>query len=246
MMRSESGDRLSGITTAWTLINAAHGGPEDEARSARGDLMRRYGGAAYRYLLGALRDPEAAEELSQEFALRLVRGDFRRADPRWGRFRNFVKAALFHLIIDYKKRERRRPLSLAPGGPADPLRGPDPSFERGWSDELLAQAWQALASAPGRGDRAHYAVLRFRAEHPEMPSEEIAGRLEERLGRPMTAAGARQAICRARARFAELLVDEVARSLGSPAPDELEQELIDLGLLRYCRPALLRRRRGGG
>ena len=42
-------------------------------------------GAAYRYLLGAVHDPDAADDLCQDFAVRFLRGDFRRADPgrRW-------------------------------------------------------------------------------------------------------------------------------------------------------------------
>ena len=38
-----------------------------------------------------------------------------------------------------------------------------------------------------------------------------------------------------------LLLDEVTHSLERPAAEELEQELVELGLLDYCRPALERR-----
>jgi hypothetical protein len=52
----------------------------------------------------------------------------------------------------------------------------------------------------------------------------------------------RKTLQRARAKYAELLVAEVARSMDDPTPDELEQELIDLELLPFCRSALGRRR----
>ena len=87
-------------------------------------------------------------------------------------------------------------------------------------------------------------MLRLRADHPELPSPQLAERLAAELGRPMTADGVRQALHRARGRFAELLLDEVAQSLTAPDPEQLEQELIDLRLLSYCQPAL--NRRGGG
>src|SRR5262245_9673578 len=112
MTPDEQAEHLDRITTHWTLLAGAHSGGEEAAATARRELLRRYGGAAYRYLLGALRDRDAAEELSQEFALRFIRGDFRRADPARGHFRHFVKAALCNLIIDYRKRQRRRPLPL--------------------------------------------------------------------------------------------------------------------------------------
>ena len=55
---------------------------------------------------------------------------------------------------------------------------------------------------------------------------------------------ARSACCciAARELFAELLLDEVAESLASGSLDEAEQELIDLELHEYCRPALEKRR----
>jgi hypothetical protein len=37
------------------------------------------------------------------------------------------------------------------------------------------------------------------------------------------------------------LLDEVRHSLENPEADHLEEELIELGLLEYCRPALERR-----
>ena len=53
---------LSQITTLWSMVNEAHGLDAEAANAARQRLLRRYGGAVKRYLLGALRDPEAADE----------------------------------------------------------------------------------------------------------------------------------------------------------------------------------------
>lgn len=242
MSRGERADHLSGITTAWTLVNAAHRGPEDVARAARVELIRCYAGAVYRYLLKSLRDPDAADELSQEFALRFVRGDFRGADPGRGRFRGLVKTVLFHLIVDYRKRQRRRPLPLTNDGPG--AWDADQAFEQDWRDELLARTWRALATSDGRVGRLDFAVLRLRAENPELRSHELARLLGDELGRPITAAALRQMLHRARSRFAQLLVSEVARTLNEPTPAQLEQELIDLDLHRYCRPALQQREMG--
>ena len=46
---------------------------------------------------------------------------------------------------------------------------------------------------------------------------------------------------RARERFADRLIEEVAHSLGDPTPERLVEELIDLGLYEHCRPAWQRR-----
>src|SRR5262249_55922037 len=90
--------QLNQISTSWSVVGRAHADSGPGAEAARRDLLDRYGGAAYRYVRGAVRDPEAADELYQEFALRFLRGDFHRAAPEFGRFRDFVKTALVRLV----------------------------------------------------------------------------------------------------------------------------------------------------
>src|SRR4051812_43279977 len=98
MKRATHDERLSNISTLWTMLLCAHDAPKDRAQSARHALLERYGRAAYRYLLGAVHDSEAAKELAQELAVRFLRGDFHRADPDRGRFRDYLKTALIHLV----------------------------------------------------------------------------------------------------------------------------------------------------
>jgi DNA-directed RNA polymerase specialized sigma24 family protein len=240
--------RLSQISTAWTLIAHAQGGPADADTAAQAALVGRYQAAVYRYLLGALRDPDAADELFQEFALRLVRGDFRRADASRGRFRDFVKTALINLVINYQKKQaRQRP--LGPAAP-EPATGPqerfdsDEKFLADWRKALLDRAWETLAAGQSPNGPPFYAVLRYRSEHPELSGAELTEQLTALLkpATPFTDAGLRKILQRARDQFTDLLVDEVARSLGTPSLEELEQELIDLGFHTYCRRALQRRR----
>src|SRR5690242_2756490 len=107
-MDHETLDRnLNRITTLWSVVRRAHQGSEQEVAAAQQQLLQRYSKSIYRYLLGAVRNPDVADELAQEFALRLIRGDFRGVDPGRGRFRDFVKGVLFHLIADYHRRQQR-------------------------------------------------------------------------------------------------------------------------------------------
>src|SRR5262245_57409410 len=116
--------RLSRIATPWSLVCRAHHGPADEVRLARRQLLERYEGAVRRYLRKVLHVRDAADEVFQDFALRLLHGDLRGADPQRGRFRNFVKGTLFHLIADYRKQRRKWPGPL-PAGDAAPCADPD-------------------------------------------------------------------------------------------------------------------------
>jgi RNA polymerase sigma-70 factor (ECF subfamily) len=237
---------LSQIATLWSVVCQAHQGTDGAMAEARRQLLERYGNAVYRYLLKALRGADAADDVFQEFALRFVRGDFKRADPERGRFRDFVKTALFHLVVNHHQRQRRRPEPLADDEPGPAVEPPsvsdlDGDFRAGWRDELLARTWAQLAEVERQTGQPFHAVLRFRADHPDLASPQMADALGARLGKPLNAAAVRQTLHRARGRFADLLLDEVLHSLATPTQEELVEELIELGLLEYCRPALERR-----
>lgn len=239
-------DRLSRIDTAWTMVRRAHQGPDAEAQQARQQLLERYRSAIARYLRAAVRDDDAADDLFQEFALRFVRGDFKRADPERGRFRKFLKTALVNLVID-RQRRRQRDVLLRADGEFDPAQpdaaDQDAEFTATWRSELLTRAGDALAARDRQSGNCLFTVLRFRAEHPEMRSAEMAAELSRSFGKPVDAGWVRKRLHYAREKFAELLLDEIAASLEVASFDEIEQEALDLGLLAYCREALLRRRK---
>ncbi|MEX2316800.1 MAG: sigma-70 family RNA polymerase sigma factor [Pirellulales bacterium] len=245
---------LSQIQTLWSVVRRAHG-DHTAVQSAQQSLLDRYGGAVRRYALAALRDEDAADEVAQEFALKFVRGDFGKADPGRGRFRAFVKTVVYRLIVDYQRRRkalvREGPLHSNIAEPAAEERdaaagqaADDAMFRTSWRDELLARCWQRLADEENRTGKPYETVLRYRVDHPDARSPELAAGLSERLGKPINAGAVRVLLHRAREAFADLLLEEVTDSLADGSLDEAEEELIDLDLLEYCRPALERRRGG--
>jgi RNA polymerase sigma-70 factor (ECF subfamily) len=250
MDTQELSDHLSRIRTHWTLVFQAHQGQGEDANAASRQLLLRYYGAVYRYLLGTTRDAAAAEELTQEFAYRFLRGDFRRADPQRGRFRDFVKTAVRHLACDHwdrQKMERARGFKPLPDGPLDEAASPpapdeaDQEFVTSWREELLARAWEDLEAFQEKTGQPYHSALRCKTEHPQMRSAQLAEELGTRLRRTFTEEGVRQLVHRARQKFADLLVEEVAHSLQTADREALEQELIELDLLGYCQAALQRR-----
>jgi RNA polymerase sigma-70 factor (ECF subfamily) len=241
-------DRLSQIETAWTLVVRAHGTEESAAAEAQQALLERYLGAVYRYLLGATRDEDAAQELFQEFAIRFLRGGFRRADPERGQFRNLLKTALINLVNDHYKQEARRRRNQSTAelpDVASPQSGDaEQQFLDSWREELIAKAWDALADVEQTRGQPFYTLLKMHAEHPELRSADLAEKYSAEAGLqpPMTDVAARKTLQRAREKLSDLILDEVAHSLGGASLDEVEAELIDIGLIQHCRAAINRRR----
>lgn len=239
--REPTNSHLSRISTQWDLVAQAHGGFGVAATTAQHALLQRYAAAVYRYLLAAVRVETVADDLSQEFAVRWLSGEFKNADPTRGRFRGYLATALRHLVIDHYRRRVPAAVDWQSGSWRHPAVPPDTdeldaAFLREWQHELLNAAWRELENDE-LGGGLYYAVLRARAAHPEQPANVLADELAKRFDRPFTAAGVRQTLHRARQRYAELLVAELARTLGEASPEIVEQELSDLGLLSYCRPA---------
>lgn len=246
MVQDRPGQHLSRISTLWTLVHKAHGGSPSSINEARSRLIERYSGAIHRYLLGALRDADAADELFQDLCVRLLRGDFRNADRERGRFRDFIKTAVFHMVIDYQKRRQKlnRPAGSGLPEPAvDPASASDSEkeFLLSWKDELMERTWLALAEDEKRTGQLYYTVLRFRFEQPLLSSEQMAKEIGTLMGKAYSIDAIRQVLHRARTKFADLLLEEVIHSLASPTDAQIEAELIELGLLTYCQSALARR-----
>jgi RNA polymerase sigma-70 factor (ECF subfamily) len=237
MREPDDGDRISNITTAWTLLRRAHGGGDD-ARAALELLVVRYRGAVHRYLCKCVGETDA-EDLTQQFVVALLEGKFHGADPAKGRFRNYLRRVLSNMTARHRHRSLGRSLNVAgatePAAPASD----DLAFDAVWREQLIERTWVALKEVR----LAWFEVLRLKIERPGLRSPELAVALGERLGRQQTAEAARQALHRAREKFADLLLEEVAHSLERPSAEALEEELAALELLEQCRTALERRSR---
>jgi DNA-directed RNA polymerase specialized sigma24 family protein len=242
-------EHLSKIETHWSAVFRAHQASVDGANRGLAALVQRYGGAVHRYLLALLRDVDAADELAQEFALRFLRGDFKNAEPNKGRFRDFLKRAVYHLMVDYQRARRAQPRLMGENCTETASQAGDPwetdldrQFLTSWRDQLLARAWTELDRVQARTGQPFADVLRLRVEGPDLRSAELAERLSLRRGYPVKAGWVRLNLHRAREIFVKTLIDEVRNSLGEHGLPSLEDELSELGLLEYCRSTLRRRR----
>lgn len=249
---------LANMATQWSVILRAAQQEGDAAAAARSALLLRYHEAVLRYLRAELRDEHAAGHVYSNFAVRVLEVDrfLQRADPRRGRFRDYLKTVLRHMVSDHhraQQRENKQLEALAWHGGAveegEPAEAEDDAhFLNCWRQELINWAWQRLEETEKRTSRPYARLLRLQEQQPGLRSGQAAELLSAQLGRPFTAEGIRQLAHRGRELFGEMLVLEAARSLqidlsDPESADRVEEELIDLGLLlSYCKIALDRYR----
>ncbi len=160
-----------------------------------------------------------------------------------------MKTIVYRLIVDYQRRTKKRSFDgqmhsniAEPEVAGEEVSDDDLLFQTSWRDELLARCWQKLADDERESGKPYHSVLRYRVDHPDLRSPDLAAGLSKQLGKEINAGAVRVLLHRSRELFGEMLLDEVTNSLASGSLDDTEQELIDLQLHEYCRPALEKRR----
>src|SRR5262249_15150135 len=157
--------------------------------------------------------------------------------PGRGRFRDFLKRAIYHLMIDHHRARRATPKAFGDAAPDLAVQGPDTDawdqdldrqFLESWRDQLMVHAWAALEKVQERTGQPFADVLRLRVASPDLRSPQLAEQLSQRLGRSVNSGWVRLNLHRARDLFVEALLGQVEHSLGTDSPERLEQELIEL------------------
>jgi RNA polymerase sigma factor (sigma-70 family) len=235
-------NRLDQIPTQWSLLRIAHRDSVTGAGAARNALVLRYAAAIRNYVGALVRDEYDADEVAQEVVMRLLRGQFASASPERGSFRRMLMVATHNLVRTYWSKKQRRTgsdVDLSTVAGRQEASALDAEALASWKKTVLEMAWKALEEY----QREHpgsvaYTLLRLRANHPDDDSDALAGRLSAAVGKPFRADAMRQQLRRARVRFAQVLLEEIARSLDDPTPEHVEEELIETGLMPYVQDLL--------
>ncbi len=240
---SDDPHRLDQVVTQWSLLRLAHQPIDQQGPQARQAMLLKYRDAIRNYVAALLQHEPDTDDVAQDVLMRLMRGDFASADRSKGRFRDFLKVAVKNMVrTHWDKQQRRSAVSF------EVLEGVDPEAlntdsDIAWTDEwrgqLIESTWQSLESfeqsTPGC---CYFTILQLRTAHPDADSSQLAEHLSEATGKIWRADAGRQQLRRARLRFAQLLVEELAGSLQQPTPDDVEEELVALGLMDFVRPFL--------
>jgi DNA-directed RNA polymerase specialized sigma24 family protein len=209
-------------------------------------IVMRYANAVQRYLNALIKNRHDAEEVAQDLFLWISERGLPRARKDRGRFRDYLKAVVRNAALNFLTRKPpKRPSSMdlrhlpAP----EVLCIPDQEWILHWRSCLLNRTWRRLKRYQERTpDNLFYTVLRLSLANLNDTSEALAERTSQLVRRPIRADAFRKQVSRARRMFAQFLVNEIAKTLDRPTPDQIEEELLDLGLLPYVRDFLPFRR----
>jgi RNA polymerase sigma-70 factor (ECF subfamily) len=226
-------------STRWTIVLEAGQSQSTSGRalSALSELCRIYWRPLYLFLRREGIRPEDAQDLTQGFFAELIRDrTYLRADRGKGRFRSFLLGALKHFIADARDRDHaqkrgggkiREPLDEAAISEAENQVARNERWEahrvydREWAETLLRQSLERLAQECAFAGKA--ALFDALKSHLSLGVEDIVPyeELSVRMRRP--AATLRKDVERFRARYGEILREEVHGTVFDPA--EADEEL---------------------
>ena len=183
-------------------------------------------------------DAEEAKDLTQEFFLRFLRGNYlKKVKPSLGRFRSYLLAAIKHFLANEWDRASAKkrgggqvPLSLdfqdAEGRyrsePSHQLT-PEKIFQKRWALTLLESVLKRLReeyAQSGKERLFDYLKQYLIAENGRVSYREVAQRLD------MSEAAVKVAVHRLRKRYRRLLRLEIAQTVADPS--EIEDEIKEL------------------
>jgi DNA-directed RNA polymerase specialized sigma24 family protein len=236
-LRSTGAGRPNFVTTQWGLITNASAENAAESRTALEALYRTYSYPIYAFVRRRGYARQDAQDLTQDFFIHLLeKGTLARADQQRGRFRSFLLGALNHFLAHAEERTRARKrgggcqfvyldddaaencyqLAAPEGITAEKL------FEARWVAALIDAALLRLRSefeAQGN-DQLFDALKSFLVGEEDASYQQIADSFGLTLG------ALKIKIHRTRARYRELVRDEVARTVATP--DQIDEELRSL------------------
>jgi DNA-directed RNA polymerase specialized sigma24 family protein len=225
-------------TTHWSRVTAAADRVDPAARAALEDLCRDYWFPLYAFVRGRGHEAHDAEDIVQGFLADLLERDsLAELDRSKGSFRSFLRAACEHFLAnqhDHNRAAKRgggRKIISIDRLDAECRYGREPSheltperlFERQWAILLLERVLDRLEAESNRAGKTElFVALRptLQGDSLAPPSSAIAAEIGMREG------AVRVAAHRLRARYRELLREEVARTTGDL--DEIDQEIADL------------------
>ncbi len=235
--RDEGPDRKSRWfpTTHWTVVLTAGGSDSIDGERALERLCRTYWYPLYSYVRRCGHSSHDAQDLTQAFFAHLLKGDaFTRIGPEKGKFRSFLLVSINHFLANARERVNatkrgggKTLVSLEDEGAEErfglePVSNltPEQYFEKRWASALLEHAVARLREEYEKASKgAVFERLKVFLAEEAAPGDYAAAAGD--LG--MSTNSVTVAVHRLRHRYRELILDEIAETVETPA--EIEEEM---------------------
>jgi RNA polymerase sigma factor (sigma-70 family) len=230
-----AGPRPLFLTTRWSMVLHARDKASPGSKEALESLCQTYWYPIYAFVRGTGRSAPDAQDLTQEFFVRLLTRDFLRlVTLDKGRFRAFLRMALTRFLANEWDRARAQKrgggathlsfdTALAEerlGREQAGMLAPDRTYDRRWALTLLDEAMNRLEkeyNSAGKTDLWRRLKPYLTAERGSIAYPEIA------LALGLAEGAARVAVHRLRKRFREVFRQTIADTVSTP--EEVESEL---------------------
>jgi RNA polymerase sigma factor (sigma-70 family) len=238
---SQEPSHISQIQSMMTLLGAARSGTPAAIQHARNALVMRYGKAIRSYVGSIITNDADADEVAHNIVVKMLQGDFTGWTQERGRFRDYLKVAVRNAALSAlrQRSNARGQVAIEQHDIELADKSGEDCWTAAWRKSIIDGAFQELADYQRKHALSgnHFAtIIRMLIDHPEEDSEQLAARLAEKTGQTIRADAFRKQVSRARRKFAELLVQEIERSLLNEAtPERIEEELIELRLMPFVR-----------
>lgn len=221
-------------TTHWSVVLTAGADTPATARALE-TLCRTYWYPLYAFLRRRGHQPAEAQDLTQEFFSRLLDGNsLQNVQPEKGRFRTYLLAAMKRFLAQewrdahrLKRGGNRQILSWDSldaeeryGYEPQTNHSPEEFFDRHWAQTVVATALARLRAEMEReGNGVRFDLLKGHLQN----AGPVTGYAETAASAGLSEAAVKSAIHRLRRRYAEIVRDEVAQTVASPA--EADEEI---------------------
>jgi RNA polymerase sigma factor (sigma-70 family) len=217
--------------TRWTLIRQAASTPTLESRAALEELCCHYREPVLAFVRRRVATPESAEDLTQEFFSRLIRGELlARANPDRGQFRSFLLNAVRDFLADARDHDNAqkrgghiRHVSLSIESIGEPMTNlsPDQEFDVRWARTVLQRSLDRVQQEYSDGRSSLFESLKTSLDGSNpMNGRQLAETLK------MSEGAVRVALHRMRQRLGILIREEIAETV--PSGTDIDDEILKL------------------
>jgi RNA polymerase sigma-70 factor (ECF subfamily) len=226
------------VTTHWSVVLAAKDKNSPQSEEALETLCRTYWYPLYVFARRQGHQPQDAQDLVQEFFMRLLQKDYLEAvEPERGRFRTFLIMAFKRFLANEWDRSRAQkrgggqtPLPLDPELTENRYQeegsvemAADLAFDRHWAVTLLDYALARVRDErERRGKAAEFEVLRQFLTVGKEPIGYDAAAAELGLSEPAV----KMAVHRLRRRYRAIFREAIAQTVATPA--DVDEEIRHL------------------